>query len=659
MAFEAARAIVKFVADPSDLKGAVTTINGVLDRFKQRAEAAARTARRILAVGALAAAGVIALAATQAQAEARLEAVIRATGQASGFTADQLKEQAAALQELTAVGDEVIINAQAILATFKQIKGDIFREAILAALDMSAVLGQDLQSSVIQLGKALNDPILGITALSRVGVSFNKQQKEQIRILQEAGDVMGAQRVILEELQGEFGGAAKAIGETFAGEISKLKNSLGDLGEEVGKTLVPSLSAFLQRVKPIVPALIEWVSANGRTIVSLAAFSAGVLQLIVIIPKLIAVFQLLILNPVGLIITGTVIAFLALGQAFRDTGREGNIFSDILSILAKKLGLVSDELRALLDPVTPFKEAQKDFDDFQDALRKKFPKLGPFGGAVTAKQILGLDEVSAQEQLKILTEMQQKIDALSAAGRKFIAQTGDRLLPEKLLGGKGVADRIQRIRENIIEEIKRLNAEIDAEQKKAAADAIAAAKQEAEFKKLIAAQRRQDMEFEKQFFKDIEELRRKEMAQIKDRNKLLKEIELIGSTAKEREKILQERRRSELIERAKKAGFTDEQLQDLRARFAVEDIRAAAKPEADRKIAPPQFIGLQELFKRIQGARDPQMKIAVQVKELNKRQVALLAAILKQDRDLFIAIANKLGISEGDIVRNVFGEPAN
>ena len=204
--FEAARAIVKFVADPKQLKGAVTSIGGILDKFKKRAEAAARAARRILLVGAGVAAGVIALAAVQAKAEARLEAVIRATGQAAGFTAEELKKQASALQEITAVGDETILKAQAILLTFKQIKGDVFQDAIMAALDMSAVMGTDLTGSIVQVGKALNDPILGLTALSRVGVSFSDQQKVQIRLLQEAGDVMGAQRVILAELKGEFGG---------------------------------------------------------------------------------------------------------------------------------------------------------------------------------------------------------------------------------------------------------------------------------------------------------------------------------------------------------------------------------------------------------------------------------------------------------------------
>src|SRR5262245_66611796 len=75
---------------------------------------------------------------------------------------------------------------------------------------MSAALGQDGKASAIQLGKALNDPIKGVTALQRVGVSFTKSQKNQIKALVESGNTLGAQKVILRELGKEFGGAAKA-----------------------------------------------------------------------------------------------------------------------------------------------------------------------------------------------------------------------------------------------------------------------------------------------------------------------------------------------------------------------------------------------------------------------------------------------------------------
>ena len=93
---------------------------------------------------------------------------------------------------------------------------DIFPEATKTMLDMSTALGQDLKSSAIQLGKALQDPILGITALRRVGVNFNNAQKETVKRLVESGQMMKAQKFILAELRTEFCNSSKKKGKKFS-----------------------------------------------------------------------------------------------------------------------------------------------------------------------------------------------------------------------------------------------------------------------------------------------------------------------------------------------------------------------------------------------------------------------------------------------------------
>ncbi|MBW1778750.1 MAG: phage tail length tape measure family protein, partial [Deltaproteobacteria bacterium] len=176
----------------------------------------------------------IQLAGVQEKAEAKLEAVIRATGGAAGYTAQEMKEMAASLQQVTTYGDETIINAQAMMATFKEIGRETFPDAIKAALDMSTVMDQDLKSSVVQIGKALNDPIKGMTALSRVGVTFTEEQKNMVRQLVESNRVLEAQQIILEELNSEFGGAATGQIRTYAGAVQQAENAYGDLLEELG-----------------------------------------------------------------------------------------------------------------------------------------------------------------------------------------------------------------------------------------------------------------------------------------------------------------------------------------------------------------------------------------------------------------------------------------
>ena len=178
-------------------------ISSALGPVKVAAGAAA------IGVGALTAAAVksVQLANTQIEAETRLATVLESTGHAAGLSAQQMKDHASALQEVTTFGDEAIIEMQALLATFTNIAGPQFQAATEAILDLSTATGQDLKTSVIQVGKALNDPIAGIGALSRIGVQLTDSQENLIKSMVELGDTAGAQQVILSELNTQFGGA--------------------------------------------------------------------------------------------------------------------------------------------------------------------------------------------------------------------------------------------------------------------------------------------------------------------------------------------------------------------------------------------------------------------------------------------------------------------
>lgn len=177
----------------------------------------------------------------------KLEAVIRATGGAAGFSAKELSEFADELQKTTNFEGDATKAALAVLASFREIKGDTFKEATKAAMDMSVVMGQDLQSSIVQIGKALNSPLTGMTALQRVGVTFSAEQKEQIKNFLEMNDLASAQGVILRELANEFGGAAEAT----ADPLKQMKNELGDIAEIIGETMVNGL-------REVVPLLREF-----------------------------------------------------------------------------------------------------------------------------------------------------------------------------------------------------------------------------------------------------------------------------------------------------------------------------------------------------------------------------------------------------------------
>lgn len=146
-----------------------------------------------------------------ARVNAQLEAVLTSTGGAAGVTAKQARDLASSLQLTTRFSDEQVLSAENMLLTFTRIGKDIFPGATKAVLNMSTAMGQDTKSSAIQLGKALQDPVRGVTALQRAGVSFSAGQKEMINTLVESGRGLEAQKMILAELERQFGGSAENL----------------------------------------------------------------------------------------------------------------------------------------------------------------------------------------------------------------------------------------------------------------------------------------------------------------------------------------------------------------------------------------------------------------------------------------------------------------
>lgn len=199
----------------------------------------------------------------QEKQENQLNAVLKSTGGAAGLSAKEIKNMAISLQEQTTFGDEAILSAQNLILTFTKIGKDVFPSATETVLNMSQAMGQDLKSSSIQLGKALNDPINGISSLSRVGIQFTEDQKNMIKEMQNAGNIAEAQKIILKELETQFGGSAKAARDTFGGALESLENTTGDTKEILGsfvavagKDIVnamnessKSLNAFLSSAK--------------------------------------------------------------------------------------------------------------------------------------------------------------------------------------------------------------------------------------------------------------------------------------------------------------------------------------------------------------------------------------------------------------------------
>ncbi len=183
------------------------------------------------------------------ESQKQLQAILQATTHSIGMTFDQISDLAHEWRDLIGIDDDVIRSAAKIGATFTQLSNAVFPDAIEQALNMSTVFGQDLQQSMVQLGTALNDPIQGIGRLRRIGISFTEQQKNQIQTLMEANDVLGAQQVIIAELEREIGGVARAMGAGDIGVIEKFKTTWDATYGEIAKGSVRMWASILNETK--------------------------------------------------------------------------------------------------------------------------------------------------------------------------------------------------------------------------------------------------------------------------------------------------------------------------------------------------------------------------------------------------------------------------
>ena len=184
----------------------------------------------------------------------QLESTLRSTGKAAIFSADELRAMASELQNFSTVSDDAIMQAQAIALRFEKLGRDEMPRLMKVAVDASVALGMDLSSAVTKLGRAIEDPIQGMSALTREGIIFDREQQNLIRTLVESGRSLEAQEIILSRMEKAFAGSAQAEIATYAGQVKQLKNVFGDLQETIGSWLVPSLIKGVGLLKEFVDA---------------------------------------------------------------------------------------------------------------------------------------------------------------------------------------------------------------------------------------------------------------------------------------------------------------------------------------------------------------------------------------------------------------------
>lgn len=198
----------------------------------------------------------------QEQAEVRLEATLRATNNTIGMSSKELKNLASSFQEVTTFGDEAIIEVEKLFVASGSVSKEALPRATEAVLDLAAAMGEDLNASAKRLAKVLADPKSNLDALKDANIQLSDAQKEEIKQLQEQGDLLGAQSIILEKVESSYGGIAKALADTDTGKLTQIANVWGDIKEGLGKGLLDSISPALDVLYEKLTKISAWITKN-------------------------------------------------------------------------------------------------------------------------------------------------------------------------------------------------------------------------------------------------------------------------------------------------------------------------------------------------------------------------------------------------------------
>ena len=196
----------------------------------------------------------------QEQAETRLSAVLKATGNQIGMTVDDLKSLASATQSITRFGDEAVIEAEKVLIATQSLDKDGLQRALMTSADLAEAMGTDIVSAASTMAYALQDPTAGLTRLRRQGIAFTDEEIEQVKALQDANDLYAAQAIVLDKIESRYKGVAKAVGDTPTGTLDKIKNVWGDIKEGLGGALVDALGPAINLVYQGLLKISEWIS---------------------------------------------------------------------------------------------------------------------------------------------------------------------------------------------------------------------------------------------------------------------------------------------------------------------------------------------------------------------------------------------------------------
>lgn len=194
------------------------------------------------------------LSATQSQAETKLVEIYKSRMGANKAAAQSTMELASALQKQGVIGDEVTLSGAQQLATYASMPETVNK--LLPAMDNLLVqqkgvnaTSEDAAAMANLFGKAM----MGQTgALKKAGISFTEEQEKVLKY----GTEEEKAAMLAEVVNQNVGQMNKTFAQTPEGQLAQLRNTLGDIGERLGKVLLPALASAAEWISEhVVPAI--------------------------------------------------------------------------------------------------------------------------------------------------------------------------------------------------------------------------------------------------------------------------------------------------------------------------------------------------------------------------------------------------------------------
>lgn len=215
----------------------------------------------------------------------RTNSVLASTHGVSGQTRESIVALATSMLSLTGIDDEATQAAENTLLAYTHITTQ-FQGATTATADLATALADGAVPSMQQMtaaadivGKALEQPDKAARSLRAAHIFLTAEQQKTIDGMVKAGNVAGAQGVILDILKTKYGGAAEAAGGTFAGQMAKLQNTIHNVAEAIGGIFLPILTQFISSMSPAVAAVAQFVEGLKTNEPALNAVKIAVIAL--------------------------------------------------------------------------------------------------------------------------------------------------------------------------------------------------------------------------------------------------------------------------------------------------------------------------------------------------------------------------------------------